>query len=198
MSKAYSSVELFSFNSAVAFVGLSPFHNPNDTAQTLLTDVNIGIYNKANSSAIKFHTFTVHKQEIVYRFSSSLTKLIVFYNFDYELEILRDLAFHVDCEIAEWNGHKHESVPSGDTWIYLVQYTSGAEAWNCTTTDALVMYSLNYSYRVTEQVMGRIDRLNTKYVDLHYYFIRSSSTIDLGVWRALQAKKDFNESAFRL
>lgn len=79
MSKAYSSVELFSFNSAVAFVGLSPFHNPNDTAQTLLTDVNIGIYNKANSSAIKFHTFTVHKQEIVYRFSSSLTKLIVFY-----------------------------------------------------------------------------------------------------------------------
>ena len=125
-------------------------------------------------------------------------RLIVFYNFDYELEILRDLAFHVDCEVAEWNGHKHEPVPSGDTWIYLVQYTSGAEAWNCTTTDALVMYSLNYSYRVTEQVMGRIDRLNTKYVDLHYYLIRSSSTIDLGVWRALQAKKDFNESAFRL
>lgn len=125
-------------------------------------------------------------------------RLIVFYNFDYELDILRDLRFHVDCEIAEWNGHKHEPVPDGDAWIYLVQYTSGAEAWNCTTTDALAMYSLNYSYRVTEQVMGRIDRLNTKYVDLHYYILRSASSIDLGVWRALQTKKNFNESAFKL
>lgn len=125
-------------------------------------------------------------------------RLIVFYNFDYELDILRDLRFHVDCEIAEWNGHKHEPVPDGDAWIYLVQYTSGAEAWNCTTTDALAMYSLNYSYRVTEQVLGRIDRLNTKYVDLHYYILRSASSIDLGVWRALQTKKNFNESAFKL
>lgn len=125
-------------------------------------------------------------------------RLIVFYNFDYELEILRDLVFHVDCEVAEWNGHKHEPVPEGESWIYLVQYTSGAEAWNCTTTDALAMYSLNYSYRITEQVMGRIDRLNTKYVDLHYYILRSGSSIDLGVWRALQAKKNFNESAFQL
>lgn len=130
----------------------------------------------------------------VAKLSKKHPKLIVFYNFDYELEQLRTLGNKLKIDVAEWNGHKHQEIPDSDSWIYLVQYTAGAEGWNCTDTDATVFYSLNYSYKLNEQAKGRIDRLNTKFVDLYYYILSSDSMIDKAIKRALSSKKNFNES----
>lgn len=126
-------------------------------------------------------------------------RVIIFYNFDYELEILKTMHYkdiYADAVMAEWNGHKHQPLPKTDKWLYLVQYTSGCEGWNATSTDTIIFYSQNYSYKVMAQAAGRIDRLNTKYVDLYYYHIKSRSGIDLAIAKALKDKKKFNETRY--
>ena len=127
-------------------------------------------------------------------------RVIVFYNYDYELDILEHAEYVTlggeTCAVAQWNGHKHEPIPDTENWVYLVQYTAGAEGWNCTKTDTMIFYSQSYSYKAMMQAAGRIDRRNTPYKNLYYYHIRSKAPIDIAVSRALKQKKQFNEAAF--
>ena len=123
-------------------------------------------------------------------------KVIIFYNYDYELEILKNLDYGPNVKVAEWNGHQHQPIPKGKRWVYLVNYIAGAEGWNCIETDTIIFYSMSYSYKTMVQAAGRTDRLNTPFTDLYYYRLASRAPIDIGVSRALKRKENFNEKKF--
>ena len=129
--------------------------------------------------------------ESIYTLADCHPRLIVFYTFNYELEILRRLGEAIP--LAEWNGHKHDEIPDTSNWVYLVQYTAGSEGWNCTSTDSMAFYSQTYSYKLFHQAQGRTDRLDTSFQVLNYYNLVSKSWVDLAIRRALKSKKDFNE-----
>ena len=130
------------------------------------------------------------------RLAQEHRKIIVFYNHNYELELLKSIDYGPEFTVAELNGLRHEGIPETTDWVYLVNYNAGAEAWECTSTDTIVFYSLNYSYKIMTQSAGRIDRLNTPYSDLYYYRLKSSAPIDIAIQRALREKKTFNEKTF--
>lgn len=123
-------------------------------------------------------------------------KVIVFYNFNYERELLLKLGERLGVPVTEWSGHKHQAIPTTDNWMYIVQYAAGAEGWNCVHTNVIIFYSQNYSYKTTVQAAGRIDRLNTPFTDLYYYHLSSNSAIDMAIQNAFNNKKNFNEQLF--
>lgn len=138
----------------------------------------------------------VSRQVAVLEIFEKHPRVIIFYNFDYELDILKSIYYGDDVEIAEWNGHKHQEIPDSEKWVYLVQYTAGNEGWNCIKTDTIIFYSQNYSYKVMHQASGRIDRLNTPFTDLYYYHLKTRSGIDLAISKALKNKQNFNEGKY--
>lgn len=138
----------------------------------------------------------VSRQVALMELAEKHPRIIVFYNFDHELKILRELYYGKGFQIAEYNGHKHDPVPDCEKWVYLVNYSAGNAGWNCIKTNVIVFYSQNYSYKVMQQAAGRIDRLNTPFTDLYYYHLKSKSGIDLAISRALRDKRNFNEGKF--
>lgn len=131
--------------------------------------------------------------DIVAQILEKHPKVIVFYNFNYERDLLLELGKTLGIKTNQLNGHKHEQIPTTKKWMYIVQYAAGAEAWNCVETDTIIFYSQNYSYRTTIQAAGRIDRMNTPFTKLYYYYLRSNSYIDISILKAFKEKRNFNE-----
>lgn len=163
-----------------------PYRNEPITSPSILTYILRRVVNSDES-----------RQVAVLELFEKHPKMIIFYNYNYELEILRAIFTPLqNVEVAEWNGQTHQPVPDSKSWVYLVQYTAGCEGWNCIKTDTMIFFSQSGSYRIMHQASGRIDRLNTPYLDLYYYHLKSRSSVDLSLARAYEERKDFNASAF--
>ena len=134
--------------------------------------------------------------DAAYKLIKDNARVIIFYNYTYELNLLREIATELKRPLGEWNGEVHSEIPNKNSWVYLCQYSAACEGWNCIETNCILFYSQSYSYKQTVQAAGRIDRLNTPYDQLYFYTLKSNAPIDIEIGRALQRKENFNESAF--
>lgn len=172
---------------------VSPFKTTNIFGETIQKPIDNA--SEFCSTLRRISNSGIERMEEVNRICKYFDRVIIFYNFDFELEDLRQNNWG-NKFLAECNGHKHDPCPICDNWVYLVQYMAGNEAWNCTSTNCMIFYSENYSYRIMKQASGRIDRANSPYTDLYYWHIRTMSSIDVQINRAIANKKKFNEGAF--
>lgn len=138
----------------------------------------------------------VCREEALERLLKGHPRALVFYSYNYELEAIKAVCERLGRSYGQRNGHRHDPVPvSKEPWVYIVQYQS-ADAWNCISTNIAILYSLPYSWRQQEQAMGRIDRMNTPFDELHYYRLMTDSTIDNAILACLDRKETFNERVY--
>ena len=125
-------------------------------------------------------------------------RVVVFYNYNAELEQLKQLLERLDRPYSEYNGHRKDlrAFQESSEGVVLANYGSASTGINdFVIASTMVMYSLTTSYIDFEQAKKRIDRIGQTKKPL-FYFLIMKGTIDARVYHSLQEGKDFDERMY--
>ena len=128
---------------------------------------------------------------------STQDRLIVFYNFNAELELLKRIAASLDRPISEVNGQTKDltAYEQEDNSITLIQYQAGAMGLNLQKANKIIYFTLTDKSELFEQSKKRIHRIGQEQ-PCFYYILMCKGSVEEVILQTLEMRKDFTDELF--
>ena len=129
---------------------------------------------------------------------STQDRLIVFYNFNEELEQLKRIAEEHERPVSEVNGHVKDldAYENKSDSITLIQYQAGAMGLNLQKANKIIYFTLPTMSELFEQSKKRIHRIGQKDT-CFYYLMVCNGSIEEEILQTLEMRKDYTDDLFR-
>jgi SNF2 family DNA or RNA helicase len=129
---------------------------------------------------------------------STNDRMIVFYSFTQEFELIERLCEKLGKPVSAVNGNSKDltTYQQDSASVTLVQYQAGAMGLNLQLANKIVYFSLPLSSELFEQSKKRIHRIGqTK--TCFYYYLLTTGTIEHKILEILKQRKDFTDKLFK-
>lgn len=128
---------------------------------------------------------------------STNDRVIVFYNFNEELEKIEDMCIRMERPVSVVNGQRKDlkCYEKDQDSVTLIQYQAGAMGLNLQKANKIIYFSLPLSSELFEQSKKRIHRIGQKNSCFYYYLITERS-IEEKIYEVLGQRRDFTNKLF--
>lgn len=129
---------------------------------------------------------------------STQDRLVVFYNFNEELFLMKQLAADLDRPISEVNGHDKDltAYEEQSNSITLIQYQAGAMGLNLQKANKIIYFTLPLSSELFEQSKKRIHRIGQN-EHCFYYVMTCRNSVEEQIRQTLEMRKDYTDELFK-
>ena len=129
---------------------------------------------------------------------STNDRLIVFYNFNSELNLLEDIAISLNRPISVVNGKSKElgGYENYNDSVTFIQYQAGAMGLNLQKANKIVYFTPPLSSELFEQSKKRIHRIGQS-KPCFYYYLTCKNSVEEKIYRTLEMRKDYTEQLFK-
>ena len=128
---------------------------------------------------------------------STQDRLIVFYNFNDELNVLKLIASSLSKPISEVNGHCKDltAYDQEDNSVTFIQYQAGAMGLNLQKANKIIYFTLTDKSELFEQSKKRIHRIGQE-KPCFYYIMMCKGSVEEKILQTLKMRKDFTDELF--
>ena len=128
---------------------------------------------------------------------STNDRIIIFYNFTKEYELIKNLCETLDKPVSVVNGSKKDlkNYNNHSDSVTLIQYQAGAHGLNLQKANKILYFTLPLSSEMFEQSKKRIHRIGQNKTCFYYYLIVEKS-IEEKIWRTLKMRRDYTNKLF--
>jgi SNF2 family DNA or RNA helicase len=129
--------------------------------------------------------------------SSTNDRLIVFYNFNEELQSLKKIAEKFKRPISEVNGQTKDlaNYETEDNSITFIQYQAGAMGLNLQKANKIIYFTLTEKSELFEQSKKRIHRIGQS-KPCFYYLMVCKGSVEEDILQTLEMRKDYTDELF--
>lgn len=130
--------------------------------------------------------------------SSTQDRLIVFYNFNIELDAMKFICQKLEKPISEVNGNIKDltAYENFNNSITLVQYQAGAMGLNLQKSNKIIYFTLTDRSELFEQSKKRIHRIGQKNA-CFYYLLICKNSVEEDIYENLKKRKDYTDDLFK-
>ena len=128
--------------------------------------------------------------------NSTSDRVIIFYNFNTELEALRKVLFDRTISIVNGQVKDLKAYENNDNSVTLIQYQAGAMGLNLQMANRIIYFSLPERSELFEQSKARICRIGQE-KQCYYHIMMCHKSVEEKIYECLLMRKDYTDELFR-